>query len=223
MTTAEFSTEFDVLLNSWAIKIPQGSAEVPLVFNEYEKSVFLTKAQEELILELYQEYEKTEEYTEYLDSLLKDITYQNPDKITLPEDLWFRVYEKAIIKDDSLSCNGNTEREVDVVPVTHDEYYRTINSPFRGANERRVLSRLIDNNIVELTSKFPVSSYMVRYISKPSPIILENLPDDLSIEGKKVKTECLLTESLHRKILTNAVTLAIRSRAILANSNTENN
>lgn len=223
MTTAEFSTEFDVLLNSWAIQIPQGSAESPLVFNEYEKSVFLTKAQEELTLELYQEYEKTEEYTEYLDSLLKDITYQNPDKVTLPEDLWFRVYEKAIIKDDALSCNGNIEREVDVVPVTHDEYYRTTNSPFRGANERRVLSRLVNDNTVELTSKFPVSSYMVRYISKPSPIILEDLPDDLSIEGKKVKTECLLTESLHRKILTNAVTLAIRSRAILANSNTENN
>ena len=45
MTTEEFSNEFDVLLNSYS----SGGVE----FNEYEKSIFLTKAQEDLSAESF--------------------------------------------------------------------------------------------------------------------------------------------------------------------------
>ena len=47
MTTEEFSNEFEVLLNSYASKQP--NTVLDLQFDEYEKSVFLTKAQEELV------------------------------------------------------------------------------------------------------------------------------------------------------------------------------
>lgn len=47
MTTEEFSNGFDVLINSYS-----GLGD-SLNFDEYEKSVFLTKAQEEIVEGLY--------------------------------------------------------------------------------------------------------------------------------------------------------------------------
>ena len=43
MTNEEFSNEFDTLVNSNSASLP---LLTPLGFDEYEKSVFLTKAQE---------------------------------------------------------------------------------------------------------------------------------------------------------------------------------
>ena len=49
MTTQEFSDGFDTLLNSFGNTLTFGST---LTFDEYEKSVFLTKAQESIVIEL---------------------------------------------------------------------------------------------------------------------------------------------------------------------------
>lgn len=46
MTLKEFSNEFDVLYNNIMSNAAPG-------LNEYEKSVFLTQAQEELVVNLY--------------------------------------------------------------------------------------------------------------------------------------------------------------------------
>ena len=68
MTTEEFSNEFDILLNSYSSKDNQS-----VNIDEYEKSVFLTKAQEDLIISAYNgknstydAFEKTEEIRRYL-------------------------------------------------------------------------------------------------------------------------------------------------------------
>lgn len=70
MTTQEFSIEFDILYNNLA-----SNAAPPL--NEYEKSVFLTKAQSDIVLELYSgrnnlglSFESSEEAREYLKPLI---------------------------------------------------------------------------------------------------------------------------------------------------------
>lgn len=56
--------------------------------------------------------------------------------VTLPENLMFIVYEQVVFDDDNLEClDGNTAV---VIPITHDEYYRTMQNPFRRPNERRV-------------------------------------------------------------------------------------
>lgn len=44
MTNEEFSNEFDSLVNSNSIIKPFGVDSMPLEFDEYEKSMFLTKA-----------------------------------------------------------------------------------------------------------------------------------------------------------------------------------
>lgn len=230
MTTSEFSNEFDVLINAYANNnaIGDNYDKNNLAFDEYEKSIFLTKAQEEIIIDLYNgknpfgdSFEKTEEIRRYLSDLIK--TYTTTDKkvgytglskssvfFELPDDLWFITYESVNLKDDRLGCMSG--EDISVIPITQDEYHRIGKNPFRGANERKALRLDLSNKVVEIVSKYNVESYLVRYLSRPVPIILTNLADDLSINDISIKTECELNPVIHRAILERAVKLAIISK-----------
>lgn len=223
MTTEEFSNEFDILLNSYSSKDQQS-----INVDEYEKSVFLTKAQEDLIISVYngknstyESFEQTEEIRRYLSNIVKTIEATRYDNTSIwitsnsylydiPKDLWFITYEYAILNDSKLPCKQNINALV--IPVTQDEFYRVYNNPFKGPSNKRVLRLDSDNNIIELISKYNIDKYIIRYISKPTPIILEDLTEDLSINGESKKTECILNTSLHRKILDRAVLLALTSK-----------
>lgn len=230
MTTEEFSNEFDTLLNSYSTIEAFGKTPSTTELDEYEKSVFLTKAQEDIVIGMYNgknpfgdSFEKTEEIRRYLSTLIK--TYTTIDKKTgytglsessvffeLPkdDDLWFITYESVNLKDDKLGCISG--EDVSVVPITQDEYHRIRKNPFRGTNERRALRLDLSGKVVEIISKYNVEKYLVRYLSRPTPIILIDLTDNLSINGVSVKTECKLNPVIHRAILERAVKLAIMSR-----------
>ena len=227
MTAEEFSNEFDILLNSYDTA-EIGQAQGKLEFDEYEKSVFLTKAQEELVISLYdgrnssgESFENTEEARRSLSSLVK--TYTTTDQLTdntglstyskfyaLPSDLWYITYEAVTITDSS-SCLNNSE--LTVTPVTQDAYYKQSKNPFKRANNRRALRLDVGDNIAEIISKYTISKYLIRYLSKPSPIITTSLTDNLSINGVVVKSECKLNPVMHRTILERAVRMAFSSRA----------
>lgn len=227
MTTEEFSNGFDILINSYSSLEPFGSSQNPLNFDEYEKSVFLTRAQEELVESLYtgkalgDSFEDTEQLRRYLADLVKTVILpckKAPKGLSdesvfavLPDDLWFITYESVILNGDTPCING---KEIQVVPVTQDEYHRIKGNPFRRQNSRRALRLDVGNSMVELISDKDIGSYLVRYVSRPEPIILIDLPDGLSINGEenKYKTECKLNPGIHRMILDLAVNLAIRSR-----------
>lgn len=228
MTTEEFSNEFDALMQTYSNTMQFGSAD-KIALDEYEKSVFLTKAQEDIIIDLYNgknpfrdSFEKTEEIRRYLSSLVK--TYITSDKkldfiglsndsvfFKLPDDVWFITYESVKLKNDRAQCINNNE--IVVVPITQDEYHKVKRNPFRRDNNRRVIRLDIDNNTVEIISRNDIDTYLVRYLSKPGPIILSKLPENLSINGLIDKTECELNPVIHRAILERAVELAIRSKA----------
>ena len=84
MSTRELSEKFDTLVSSYSSiykNVPTGLLE----FDEYEKSIFLTNAQKDIILEVYNgrsntglSFEKTEEARRYLEALVK--TYKTPEK-----------------------------------------------------------------------------------------------------------------------------------------------
>ena len=229
MTTEEFSNEFDTLLNSHSTSSQFDFGNPTIIeLDEYEKSVFLTKAQEEIVIDLYNgknplgdSFEKTEEIRRYLSDLIK--TYVTSDKVDgytglsknsvffeLPKDLWFITYESVDLEDDDLGCmNGE---EISVIPVTQDDYSRISKNPFKGANERRALRLDLSNKIVEIISKYNVGKYLVRYMSRPDPIVLIDLSDDLSINEVSTKTECMLNPAIHRAILERAVQLALISK-----------
>ena len=129
------------------------------------------------------------------------------DYFTLPEDLWFITYEAV---DTDSSCDSF--KRIDVYPVTQDDYNRTKRNPFRGANMRRALRLDLSDGVIEIVSKYNIGDYYIRYLKKPSPIILAPLPDDVSIDGKKDVSECELHEALHERILDLAVREAIQSK-----------
>lgn len=227
MTTEEFSNEFDTLLNSYSTIEAFEKTPSTIELDEYEKSVFLTNAQEEIVIGMYNgknpfgdSFERTEEIRRYLSDLIKTYTTDKKVEYTglskssvffeLPDDLWFITYESVNLKDDGLGCMSG--ENISVIPITQDEYHRIRKNPFRGANERRALRLDLSGKVVEIISKYNVESYLVRYLSRPAPIILTDLTDNLSINDISVKTECELNPVIHRAILERAVKLAIMSR-----------
>ena len=100
-----------------------------------------------------------------------------------------------------------------MIPISQDDYFRISSNPFRGSNKRRALRLDNGNGIVEIVSEYNIDRYLVRYIARPDPIILTDLPDNLSINKVSEKTECKLNPVIHRAILEKAVKLAILSKA----------
>lgn len=54
--------------------------------------------------------------------------------------------------------------------------------------------------------------YTIRYVQRPTPIVLRELPDGLSIDGVSKETPCSLNPILHTDILNKAFELAISTR-----------
>ena len=228
MTCEEFSNEFDTLLNSYSNIEAFGKTSNTIELDEYEKSVFLTNAQEEIVIDLYNgknpfmdSFEKTEEIRRYLSNLIRTYTTSTKEKgytglsnksvfFKLPDDLWFITYESVNLKDTELGCIDG--EGILVMPITQDEYHRIKRNPFRGSNERRALRLDLSEKVVEIVSTYSIDTYLVRYLARPRPIILSKLPDNLSINGVNDKTECELNPVIHRAILERAVKLAIISR-----------
>jgi len=225
MSVKEFSEAFDTILNSYSKASPFGveGNVTSLEINEYEKSLFLTIAQEKVIIELYsgrnnfnKSFEEVEEIRRYLEKLVKTTILEtttgtgitsNSSFFSLPSDVLFIIYESAQIKD---VAGGFADDEfLQIIPVRHDSINSILKNPFRKASDRRILRLDSGNNKLELISEYPITSYKIRYITKPTPIILENLANSLTISGISVKTECVLPESLHQLILERAVEYAL--------------
>ena len=208
MTLEELSNEFDVIINSY-------DNSQSLVFNEYEKSIYLTKAQEYIIKDLYRNYEGTEELNSYLKTLIKDKTYTIEDSTNIeldyPDNFLYILKEYANI---NTTCKSNSR--VDVLPITQDEYNEVVENPFRGSKSK--VLRLEENKI-KLITDLPIISYTMTYLSNPSPIILVDLPNGLTINNESEKSTTIETsESIHREILDKAVQLAIQSKTLLKSS-----
>lgn len=209
MTNKEFDTQFDIFYNNIA------SNAAPSV-TSYEKSVFLTQAQRDIIIGLYNgreipgiSFESTEEARKYLSNLVKvhEVDIDNINTlIELPNKLWFITLEESIFNDDSYEClKGNI---MEVVPARQDNLYSLLDNPFKGPSERRVL-RVDINGKIKLYSKYKIDKYIVTYVEQPNPIILEDLSDyDLSIEGVSTESESNINPILHRAVLERAVALA---------------
>ena len=222
MNVQEFSNSFDTLLQPYIAK-ESFSKQNNLAFDEYEKSIFLTKAQEQIVLELYQELEQSEEVRKYLSNLIKtdnyvpigekDETLINNNfksyKVEINNDILFMIYEQCTLNDEN-NCINN--KIVSVVPTIHDNLDKVLKNPFKSPNSRKVI-RLDFDNKIELISKYNISNYKVRYLKKPNPIILVGLEDNLSINNGNTKVSNGETNPiLHERIVQRAVQLAVQSK-----------
>ena len=242
MNTTEFSNEFDTLMNSYAREFGFGQDQslADFVCDEYEKSVFLTSSQRDLVEAFYNgtipegiSFEEKEQIREALDTLVKTI---EPEKgvnnlphiavpknkvctfYSLPQSLLYIVFEEVRFSSYISGCNAGAVALV--VPSTHDDLWHRLNNPFRGPAKNRVLRVNAADNVVELISDYPIGSYLLRYVEEPKPIILTDLPDGLSIEGISEKTECELPNIMHRRILEFAVRKALQTKSLALGTKT---
>ena len=226
MLNSEFKNEFNIHYNSIA------TMSAPSI-DDYEISVYLTKAQLELVKDYYNpegnKYKKGFEGSEKRRVDLKELVknYVSTDIIPsssnidvnskffkIPDDVFLIVYENGKI----LSNDCSNGKKITITPVTHDEYNVRKDNPFKKPDQsviwRLDISNIGDNKVVELLSNYEITEYQLRYIQYPKPIIISDLvdlypSDNLSIDGFTSEQPCLLSESIHREILDRAVELAL--------------
>jgi len=239
MNTEELSNAFDTLVSSYRrFKDFDKKEELDSIeFDEYEKSLWLTAAQNDIVVGLYsgknsygESFETTEEMRRYLEALVKQVNYVNSDRVTitgggvsessvfysLPDDIAYIIFEKIVLSGSDASCAAGIS--ANVYPATHDEYNRIARNPFRGPTMYRALRLDCGNGNVEIVSQYDFNSYIIRYLSRPEPIVLEDMPESVSIEGVTTKNECKLNPMLHNLIVNRAVQMALASKGIKANS-----
>lgn len=224
MTTQEFSNEFDVLYNNIMSNQAPG-------LDEYEKSVFLTKAQSEILKNYfnpkgnkYQEgFDDSEKRQIDFSTLIKAVkpsayvggSYIKFDDrsqlFQMPSDILFVLNETA------LNTVDGVNRLINIVPINFDEYSRIMSKPYKQPLKNQGWRLFQSTGGVDFISEIIVKTgstltdYKVRYVRRPKPIILTNLADtysNVSIEGLATVTECELDPILHPEILQRAVELA---------------
>ena len=163
MTTQEFSIEFDILYNNLA------SNSAPPI-NEYEKSVLLTKAQSDIVLELYSgrnqlglSFESNEEVRRYLLPLIR--YYDRTEGIAMTYDSLYDCYKcyiyRPVDSEDAWNAlrpglatikeelhgttSNNTEVNIPIVPVTYDDLDKVLRNPFKRPKGLKRALRLDSN------------------------------------------------------------------------------
>lgn len=219
MTVQEFSNEFDVLYNNIMSNQAPG-------LDEYEKSVFLTKAQNEVIKNYFNP--KGNKYQEGFDgnakrqidfsSLIRvveplatqsNIKFDERSQVfQMPTDVLFILNETAVVTSDGI------ERLINIIPISFEEYSRLVSKPYKLPlkNQGWRLFQYTDSKVTfisEVVANGTIENYKIRYVKRPKPIILTDLADSgISIDGLTDITNCELDPILHPEILQRAVELA---------------
>ena len=218
-TVTEWSAEFDVLWNNIMSNQAPG-------LNGYEKSVFLTRAQEQFVKDYFtrstsptgEGFDDREirqaDFSSLIDSadmIVADPTNKYNTRSTtkyykFPDDVFIPINERVT------DTVGTVIREFEVVPISYNEYRRLMTKPYKYPAKGiawRVITTLDSEPVVELIGRFHGTlGYKVRYVKNPEPIILEALTSPLKINGKDTISTCLLPEHTHQEILRRAVFLA---------------
>jgi sRNA-binding carbon storage regulator CsrA len=207
MNLAEFNIEFDIgYNNSFSFKAPP--------INIFEKSVYLTQAQEDIVLEKAKVYETDERVREQLRNIVRSkiIAYDailNSNLVSLKFNTYSKFFE--VPTDTWFLYSEYINDEIKVIPITHDEYNINKNNPFKQPNEVKawrldVYNSISSENVREIIYPTAITTYTIRYMVKPTPIILESLtPYGYTIDGLAVATPCILSSELHRDIIELAI------------------
>ena len=225
MTTSEFSIQFDVLYNNITSNKAPG-------LNEYEKSVFLTKAQNELVKNYFlpQSNPKQSGFEGNairqwdFHSLIRTTEVLNsasPDYLINKDSVMFDISEYNILAiiDESVICDVDPAKELQVIPISLIEYqrlrkkpykyplkgqaWRLINTTYKGEEFKEMVEIIPEYKYIECNL-----TYFITFVEYPEPIVLVNLENGLSIEGVSTANECKLDSSMHEEILQRAVELA---------------
>lgn len=225
MTNQEFSNEFDILYNNIMSNQAPG-------LDEYEKSVFLTKAQDEIVksyfnpkLNKVQEgFDNSERRQIDFSMIIKTVKatkitnnsgltrlYPNEgsELYQIPEKIMMFINESLKVRRD------NKDTSLIIIPLNYKEYNRLMTKPYKRPIKNQAwrlnIDSISDSNrpIVEIVAGYgdTIIDYTIRYVKRPQAIILTNL-EGVSIDGEFTEQPCELDPILHHEILQRAVELA---------------
>lgn len=220
------SNEFD---NELFKLYETGVTPTPIQLNEYEKSVYLTKAQEAIVDSLYAEYDSTELVRRQLHNLVYVNSIDITNDIYKSDIMGYTQYRilcstlytastsiKAILNEYVTLTTSCGDSMLYVTPVKQDELIKILGNPFRTANDNRALrieDRYLNANTLKLICKsfeeVQNITYNVVYLRNPKPIILEDLRNITINDESKQSTSIDLSEDLHRKIIEIAVSMVL--------------
>jgi hypothetical protein len=226
MTYSELSDAMDVLSNRYA----QTKNVSLAVFDEYEKSLLLTKAANDIVKQIMVSYDRNEKIKKQLLSITKSaqigtIFAADPSLLVRADSIVFEL------PDDVLYVVAESIRDADnailrkIKPLKDDEAYYSFDNPFR-ASERGYAWRdsitLVDGGVTkkysEIITDIQVTDsprYYLKYISKIPPFIVTDSLEDASIEGVSTNNNLNATaplDMLHEKILDAAIVLGYMSK-----------
>ena len=198
MNNIEFSNQFDVLYNNITSNQAPG-------LNEYEKSVFLTKAQDEVLKNYFnpksnpkqEGYDDTIKRQADFSGLMREKTGtidSNPTSQFDPRSIVYKVPTDVylIINEQILLKSGNTTNGIrQILPINYDEYRRVMSKPYKEPLKYqawRLFTSTESNSFngqriaeIIMTSTDKNSNYdkeyKIRYIKFPKPIILSDFSD----------------------------------------------
>ena len=175
--------------------------------DEYEKSVYLSEAQKQVYYDLIKQFETSAVLSRWLEPYLIDGEFtnlSNPSTKVLDDSFVFMLDEgvEKIVFERAIDVDGKTYK---IKPVRLDAIEHTLNSPFRQPNENIVIRVLFNQNAqnrqVELISINNLSLYKAKYFKSLKPIILEDLPDNLTIDGEHLSSNSLFPEDVVKQII----------------------
>ena len=147
-----------------------------------------------------------------------DDTFHPIKEANVSTNVLFILNEKLI----TVNSKGLRKNYV-VVPINYKEYDREMSKPYAQPLKKQAW-RLLQNNTqgfdikTELIPRWNLEAresilyYRIRYVRRPCPIVLVDLPNGLNIDGYTRVQECEVNPILHPEILQKAVEIAVRTR-----------
>jgi hypothetical protein len=204
MTLNEFFEEFKLKYDGASMGGPD--------LDKYEMSLFLTQAVKDFTEIAADRFEIDEDSRRIVSFLLK--YHDGVISIDGPSDKKIKKYNVSLpakmmrLLREEPSLKGCVEYP-EVIVARIDEVNTFLNNSFRQPNKRKVLKIEKDKVFISVFSAVELTGYKMTYLPEITPIILEELEDDLSIEGKNVPTETILPAYVHSKLIDIAVIKAI--------------
>ena len=197
MTNLEFSNEFDVLYNNITSNQAPG-------LDEYEKSVFLTNAQDDIIKAYFnpkqnrvqQGFDESQKRQIDFSSLMKTKTlyeslvaskFDNRSvTYRMPSDLLLFVNE---------ACQDKNYRYV-VIPISYQEYDRLMLKPYQYPIKRGVWRLIVNSATPDMTSKVQVGSgvlaienFSTKRVTFTLKVVSTSIPTEEGSDGAMLSIE----------------------------------
>jgi len=198
MDCSEFSNAFDVAYNNIMSNQAPG-------LDEYEKSVFLTKAQDEIVKNYFspkgnpkqEGYDDSKKRQIDFSGIMRYVRLENKsadvdDKFdsrallyTLPTDLFLIINEQVQF---ASSTTAKPSAIRNVIPISYAEYDRLMSKPYKYPlkwqawrmftqveSDDRKVAEIILNSQDEAKYSSMKTLFCIRYVKRPQPIVLVNL------------------------------------------------